>query len=467
MKKIIILFSLLLLTSQVFAVIRSVPGTYATIQSAINAASNGDTVLVETGTYFENINFRGRKIVVTSRFYQNFDLSYIQNTIINGSTPLQPDSASCVVISGGEDSTTVLQGFTLTGGKGTKWKDEHSPGRFTEGGGILIALSSPVIQFNIIKFNEATATGSGITSAGGGGIRMGDGNPRILNNVIMYNRGLYGAGIVINYSGCILKNNLIYGNNGATSYGGGGGLWINNNNGALPKIIENNTIVNNSAVVGVGGITMYSSTSNVILRNTILWGNSPGTQIQGVNPSVTYCDVQGGFTGSGNLDTDPLFSDSNYVLSTTSPCIDKGDSSTIYNDRADSLVPLSAMFPSRGLIRNDIGAYGGPGAKVISNILIGINNNTGEVPNSFSLSQNYPNPFNPSTVINYRVPENTYVSLTVFDISGREAVKLVDEYKHSGNYSVVFNASGFASGVYFYKLSALGFSETKKMLLIK
>lgn len=463
MKKFIILIFLLLLSSPVFAVIKNVPGTYTTIQSAINASSDGDTVLVETGTYFENINFRGRKIVVTSRFYQSLDLSYIQNTIINGSTPVQPDSASCVIISGGADSTTVLQGFTLTGGKGTKWQDEHAAGRYTEGGGILIAFSAPIIQFNIIKFNEAVTTGGGISGAGGGGIRFGDGNPRILNNVIMYNKGFYGAGVVVNYSGCIMKNNLIFGNYGAANYGSGAGIWINNNNGTTPKIIENNTIVNNNASAGTGGV--YSGGSYISLRNNIIWGNSL-LQISG-NPSVNYCDVQGGFSGSGNLNTDPLFSDSNYVLSALSPCIDKGDSSTVYNDPADSLIPLNARYPSRGLIRNDMGAYGGPGARTISNILIGVNNPANEIPKNFSLMQNYPNPFNPATIIGYQVPKNTYVTLIVYDINGREAARLVDEYKQAGIYNFTFNAPGLASGVYFYKINTGEFTETKKMLIVK
>jgi hypothetical protein len=419
MKKIIVIIFLFLLASPLFAVIKNVPGSYATIQSAILASSNGDTVLVEPGTYFENINFRGRKIVVTSRFYQNFDLSYIQNTIINGSTPIQPDSASCVIITSGADSTTVLQGFTLTGGKGTKWQDEHGAGRYTEGGGILIAFSAPVIQFNIIKFNEAVTTGGGISGAGGGGIRLGDGNPKILNNIIIYNKGFYGAGVVVNYSGVTIKNNLICSNFGAVNYGAGAGLWINNNNGTTPKIIENNTIVNNSASAGTGGVNIYSGTINVTLRNNIIWGNTPAAQILGGSPAVTYCDVQGGYSGSGNLNIDPVFSDSNYVLSLLSPCVDKGDSSTIYNDRADTLNPLNAMYPSKGTIRNDMGAYGGPGAKIISNILIGINNPVTEIPKNFCLTQNYPNPFNPSTIIGYQVPKNTYVTLIVYDINGK------------------------------------------------
>ncbi len=98
-----------------------VPQDFTTIQGAINASTNGDTVLVASGTYYENINFNGKNIVLTSNYGITGDASYIKSTIINGSTPAHPDTASCVRIISGEDSTAVLQGFTLTGGKGTKW----------------------------------------------------------------------------------------------------------------------------------------------------------------------------------------------------------------------------------------------------------------------------------------------------------------------------------------------------------
>jgi len=92
-------------------------------------------------------------------------------------------------------------------------------------------------------------------------------------------------------------------------------------------------------------------------------------------------------------------------------------------------------------------------------------------PNSIStgylLSQNYPNPFNPTTKISYSVPVSGVVSLTVFDVSGREVKKLVNENKPTGNYSVEFNASTLTTGTYFYRLQAGEFTETKKMVLIK
>ena len=467
-------FLVSLLTVGSYSNILHVPATYATIQAAINSSSNEDTVLVEPGTYMENINFRGKKIVLTSKYYLNNDPIFINTTIINGSSPTQPDSASCVRITSGEDSTTVLQGFTLTGGTGTKWQDIHGAGRYREGGGILIELSSPIIQNNIIINNQATNT-QGVTSAGGGGLRIGDGNPRILNNAILFNTARYGPGIVLNYTGCIIKNNIICSNSGGQDYNGGSGIWgLNNFSGGFPKIIENNTIVNNSAAVGTAGILVWSTT--LIIRNNIIWGNtSPsGTQIllSGGIANVTYCDVQGGFTGAGNISQEPLFADTNYILNNNSACIDKGDSSFIYNDPVDPQHTDFAKYPAKGTVRNDMGAYGGPGSEMLSTSFIGIRRNTNQVPNGFRLFQNYPNPFNPTTEIRFNVPfdvsrETSNVKIIVFDITGKTISALVDEQLLPGFYEMAWNGSNFTSGVYFYELQINSISETKKMILLK
>jgi photosystem II stability/assembly factor-like uncharacterized protein len=88
-------------------------------------------------------------------------------------------------------------------------------------------------------------------------------------------------------------------------------------------------------------------------------------------------------------------------------------------------------------------------------------------PAAFALAQNYPNPFNPSTEIRYQVGTVSDVRLEIFDMLGRKVSTLVSERKAAGSYQATFNASGFASGVYFYKLSAGSFSETRKMMLVK
>jgi hypothetical protein len=100
-----------------------------------------------------------------------------------------------------------------------------------------------------------------------------------------------------------------------------------------------------------------------------------------------------------------------------------------------------------------------------SGALTGVGNN--ETPVSYKLSQNYPNPFNPTTKISYALPKSGLVTLKVYDILGKEVATLVNEVKNAGNYSVDFSASNFTSGVYFYKIETNGFSDIKKMMLIK
>jgi|WetSurMetagenome_2_1015567.scaffolds.fasta_scaffold67667_2 photosystem II stability/assembly factor-like uncharacterized protein len=94
----------------------------------------------------------------------------------------------------------------------------------------------------------------------------------------------------------------------------------------------------------------------------------------------------------------------------------------------------------------------------------GLSNN---IPGEFKLYQNYPNPFNPGTVIGYSLLKNSFVTLKIYDILGKEIAILVDEKLKSGKYEVTFDGSRLSSGIYFYKLVAGNFSETKKMLMIK
>ncbi len=89
------------------------------------------------------------------------------------------------------------------------------------------------------------------------------------------------------------------------------------------------------------------------------------------------------------------------------------------------------------------------------------------IVNNFVLHQNYPNPFNPTTIINYSIPKAEFVSLKVYDILGRRVVNLVDEYQKTGNYKIRFDASNLSSGIYYYKLRSGGFTETRKLILLR
>ena len=89
------------------------------------------------------------------------------------------------------------------------------------------------------------------------------------------------------------------------------------------------------------------------------------------------------------------------------------------------------------------------------------------IPEKYSLSQNYPNPFNPVTKINFAIPKQRFVTIRLYDILGREVSRLVNEYMTAGEYTIDFNAGNLSSGIYFYRMEINGFSDIKKMMLVK
>jgi len=99
--------------------------------------------------------------------------------------------------------------------------------------------------------------------------------------------------------------------------------------------------------------------------------------------------------------------------------------------------------------------------------VVGIENNVTGIPTEFSLAQNYPNPFNPTTNISFAIPTESFVSIKIYDILGKEVSKIVNETKQAGYYNFNFDATSLSSGMYFYKIEAGNFVQTKRMLLMK
>lgn len=454
MNKIIVQLLCSLLPFSLSATIINVPGDHLTIQSAIIASSDGDTVLVEPGTYYENINFRGHKIVLTSRYFFNNDTSYICSTIINGSQPLHPDTGTCIILNNGEDETTIIQGFTITGGTGTAWLDVHGAGIYREGGAIITEFASPVIRNNYVVYNLVVNT-TGVNSTGGGGIRCGDGHPHVYNNVIAWNQARYGGGIVFNYcDDARLFNNLIVHNSGGQSFGGGG-IWATGTNSTTTLKIENNTIANNhslgiTGLAGKGGAMLYYSIT-VEMVNNIVWGNTQysGTSIRNVGGvlNASYTNIDYNLPGNGNISADPFFADTiSFLLTPISPAIDAGDSTFLYNDI--TTLPSVAQFPSMGTERNDIGVYGGPYSIVfpvcpLIETIIAEN-----LTDQISV---YPNPAN--EVINIKLLSSNYGRIQLFKINGqlvidRELIESVTKIQ----------TSDLSSGTYFIRIITNGYT---------
>jgi len=151
-------FLVVLFVNIAFAETINILVDYTTIQAGIDASTNGDTVLVQPDIYIENINYDGKNITVASLFLTTQDTIYISNTIIDGGQPSNPDSASVVTFCNGENTSTLLSGFTITGGSGTNIFNIY------HGGGIYCEDSNPSLNSLLIT-NNAT---EGYNGLGGG-----------------------------------------------------------------------------------------------------------------------------------------------------------------------------------------------------------------------------------------------------------------------------------------------------------
>jgi len=94
-------------------------------------------------------------------------------------------------------------------------------------------------------------------------------------------------------------------------------------------------------------------------------------------------------------------------------------------------------------------------------------NDSKDISTKYNLSKNYPNPFNPTTTIQYSIPKDEYVKIVLYDVTGKVVKELVNGYKSAGRYNVEFNASGYASGIYYYKIEAGMYKSVQKMMLMK
>jgi len=243
----------------VLANVIRVPGNYPTIQQAINASQSGDTVLVDDGVYIENIVFPDYPIVVASQYLMDNDPTHIDNTIIDGSSPTDPDRASVVDMTLVTDTLSVICGFTIQGGAGTL-NLGNGVDDVRIGGGINI-LAGKVIH-NIIRENIIEGPyliiGAGISY----GSPIGSGNLVIRNNQIYGNKLIgsemaQGAGIsLIPYDGFVMvENNHIF-DNLATISGpykaiGGGICIVKYTSFGSRVVIRNNRIYQNKLYCNV------------------------------------------------------------------------------------------------------------------------------------------------------------------------------------------------------------------------
>jgi len=290
-----------------------VPADTNSIQGGIDMAQDGDTVLVADGVYIENIRFRGKAITLASHYIMDGDTNHINNTIISGNEPSYPDSGSVVYFIAGEDTSSVLKGFTITGGTGTVWgENQHTGGgvflwsggklesnkiinnrltnggnRYTHGAGIdLITERDAIVRDNLIAHNSIDAWWGG-----GAGVIMGCSDTAsilfekniLAENIYNADEGLCSGGAFITglpgWGGrIIIRNNLVLRNEAVSTYaynGLAGGFYIES---ASPEIY-NNIIAGNTSTGRGGGINVGTDASNnpgnpIIINNTIAYNSA-------------------------------------------------------------------------------------------------------------------------------------------------------------------------------------------------
>jgi len=181
--------------------------------------------------------------------------------------------------------------------------------------------------------------------------------------------------------------------------------------------------------------------------------------VQGGQNNIQTNDNGTLYWQDGNIDADPLFTDTSaldFSLVTGSACIDSGTALFEWQD-----VILINLDKENGDYKGDnpdMGAYEATPSSIAYNTA---------VPKQYALHQNYPNPFNPATKIRFDLPKSEKVKIEIFNTLGQRIETIFDGKFPSGNHEIEFNGNNYASGIYFYSMKAGNYNNVRKMILVK
>jgi photosystem II stability/assembly factor-like uncharacterized protein len=243
-----------------------------------------------------------------------------------------------------------------------------------------------------------------------------------------------------------------------------GGVYLTTNNGTkwtaigpyynISALATNTDSKGNTEIFAIADIYTWDQSLYMETSETFLSTNDGATWSEAF-PGITFASF--------------VISNGNFFISTYSSVLLSTNNGTTWTT-VNTGFPGNISGISLAINETNLfaGTYGtGVWRRPLSEMITDVRNYKNNLPISFSLQQNYPNPFNPTTTINYSFPNSGLVIIKIYDVLGREVKTLINENKPAGNYSVQFNASKLVSGVYFYRMQAGEFVQTKKLLLLK
>lgn len=490
---------------------------FNTIQHAIDLSfNNKDTIIVGNGKFLENISFKGKNILVSSRYILSKNHSDILNTIIDGNK-----NGSVVVFESGEDSEAKLVGFTLQNGSGDYVHPSWVAGDRKDNIGGCIRCensSSPTLRYLIIKDNSAESVGSAIYAADNSDIHLN-------NCIVSNNKGR--ATLFLHSSDILIDSTYILNNNG-------GGIYFSNGTKSLinRSIIAGNTdlfsdigsaihydygskgLITNSIIYnnhdpynpwpdsGYAPGALYLHVSNVTVCNSIIYENTPNEII--FSPSIncgpnsltiSHTDLIGGQNAviknnngtvnwlDGNSDFLPSFLDaSKFDFRVNDYCtsIDAGIRYLVYNQETIVNIPPSDFSGTNP----DLGVFESSSAKttieklipLVSDLPTSIIDKDDRIKNSQHGGYCYPNPFNPEyqhAVIKFQPVTSEKYILRISDLNGK-IIKLINSEDVNGSREIIFYWDGtnnfnnkVEKGIYLYSIeSRSGNRFTGKIMVL-